>query len=62
MQIHSDLIDQLGGTRRVANFLHVPTQYVSKWRRRGIPWRHRWKVSTLAHTAGVRLPKEFMEC
>lgn len=38
-QIHPDskLIDALGGTSRVAEFLEVTTGAVSQWRRGGIP-------------------------
>lgn len=35
--IHSAVIDQLGGTTRVAELCRVTTQAVSKWRREGIP-------------------------
>jgi len=34
---HSDLIDSLGGTVKVADLCRVSSQAVSKWRREGIP-------------------------
>jgi hypothetical protein len=36
-QTHSRLIDELGGTAKVAAICHVSSQAVSKWRRHGIP-------------------------
>lgn len=35
--IHSNLIDELGGTSEVARLCNVESQAVSKWRRCGIP-------------------------
>lgn len=40
MNIHSDhsrIIDQLGGTTKVAALCQVKSQAVSRWRRDGIP-------------------------
>lgn len=37
MHEHSQIIDLCGGTTTVAEACGVPPQYVSKWRRRGIP-------------------------
>lgn len=34
---HSELINQMGGTIRVANLCSVSSQAVSKWRKTGIP-------------------------
>ena len=34
---HSKLIDELGGTVKVAQLCQVSSQAVSKWRREGIP-------------------------
>jgi hypothetical protein len=34
---HSELIEQLGGTGKVAKLCRVRSQAVSKWRRDGIP-------------------------
>jgi hypothetical protein len=34
---HSNLIEQLGGTGKVAKLCRVRSQAVSKWRRDGIP-------------------------
>lgn len=34
---HSNLIDRLGGTAKVAEMFSVSPQAVSKWRARGIP-------------------------
>lgn len=60
MDTHSKLINKLGGTAAVARFLKVPANYVSKWRRRGIPWHHRFAVSQLAAEYEVNLPEEFL--
>lgn len=37
MMTHSELIDRLGGTSKVAELFRITPQAVSYWRRNGIP-------------------------
>ena len=62
MTDHSKIIEDLGGNRIVAEYLGVPTVYVRKWKRRGIPWKHRWKLAVFATGSRVQLPEDFLEC
>lgn len=67
IKAQSDFIDQLGGPERVANLLiahrsvHVIShQAVSHWRRRGVPFRHRPLLSSIALGLGIAVPEGFL--
>lgn len=64
---HADLIDALGGAKRVATLVSrragVETftpQAVSQWKRRGIPWRYRLMLAEEARERGIGLPRGFL--
>jgi hypothetical protein len=60
--IDSKLIDQLGGSGRVAELLRIEhSETVMNWRRRGIPWRWRPSIAHLAVDAGIDLPSGFLD-
>jgi hypothetical protein len=50
MSRHSAILDSLGGHVRVASLLGLRENTVSKWRRRGIPFRHWHRVIALDPT------------
>jgi hypothetical protein len=63
----SDFIDALGGPERVANLLiahrsvhSISHQAVSHWRRRGVPYRHRPLLSSIALGLGISVPEGFL--
>ncbi len=58
---HDIIIEKVGGTARVAEAFGLPTQNISNWKRRGIPWKYRNKIARMAMVARVRLPKDFLE-
>lgn len=57
---HAEIIEKLGDTRVVADALGMPLSTVSVWKTRGIAWRHRPRIATMAHSRGVLLPADFM--
>ena len=54
-----NLIDQLGGTRSVADALQQKQSTVSMWKARAVPWRWRAAVQQLAEEKGVAVPADF---
>lgn len=62
---HADLIEELGGTGQVVSDLEAVTgrtfspSAVSNWKCRGVPWRWRSAVKTIAKRKGVTLPEDF---
>jgi len=62
----SELIDRLGGAKKVAGMLSRRTgdvtspQSVSNWRRRGIPFRFRAAMALEAGERGVGVPGNFL--
>lgn len=59
--MHETLIDELGGTRVVAEYCGVALNVASNWRERGISWKYRPKVAELAASLKVKLPREFFD-
>jgi hypothetical protein len=60
--IDTKLIDQLGGSGRVAELLRIEhPETVMNWKRRGIPWRWRPSIAHLAVDAGIDLPSGFLD-
>lgn len=57
---HEQLIAQLGGSKRVADYCAVRLNVASNWRWRGVPWRYRHKVAQLAIIKNVTLPPDFL--
>ena len=58
MHYHSSIIDALGGTAITAAACGVPSQYVSKWRRRGVPSKYFTPLVALAKERAVALSYE----
>jgi len=58
---HSNIIEAIGGTTRVASVFGLSTQNISNWKRRGIPWKYRFKILQRAKEMRVRLPDSFLE-
>lgn len=62
---HASLIEQLGGSARVAELLGMsgarPDSTVDNWSRRGIAWHWRPRFAEIARTEGVALPADFLE-
>lgn len=58
---HSALIDNLGGTSAVARALGVADQTVSSWRERGVSWRYRPTLATMARRRKIALPADFLD-
>lgn len=56
----SEIIDRLGGTASVARALNLDMRVVSNWRKRNISGVGRYKITELAKTLAIRLPKNFM--
>ena len=57
----NSLIEKLGNTGKVAAALGVNDSTVSMWKKRGIPWRYRPAVASLALQCGVVVPADFFE-
>lgn len=57
---HADLIDQLGGSRVVADEFGLDQSTVSCWKTREVSWRFRPKVAALAKRKRVTLPEGFL--
>ncbi|MSO71370.1 MAG: hypothetical protein EXQ88_05080 [Alphaproteobacteria bacterium] len=57
---HRAFIDALGGSHAVADRLGEKLSTVSTWRIRGVPWRHRTALATLARQHRVPLPDGFL--
>ena len=57
---HAQIIEQLGDTADLAGTLGMPLSTVSVWKARGIPWRHRPRIATMAASKGVLLPADFL--
>lgn len=57
---HSELIVALGDTGAVAAELGATDSAVSNWKVRGIPWRWRPKMATMAKRKRVALPENFL--
>ena len=64
---HSAFIDALGGPERIANLLvahravlGISHQAVSIWRVRGVPYKHRPLLSTIADGLGIKVPDGFL--
>ena len=60
MHKHATLIDDLGGATLVAKALGVKAARVGNWRHRGVAWRWRGDLATLAATRGVTVPAGFV--
>lgn len=58
---HSALIDSLGGTSAVARATGVADQTVSTWRVRGVSWRYRAALATMARRRRIALPTGFLD-
>jgi len=57
---HARLIRELGGPTHVANWLGLDSiQRVWNWTVRGVPYRQRARVATLARFRSVRLPDDW---
>jgi hypothetical protein len=60
--MHADFIEALGGVAPVAEYCDIPfRQVVHNWKRRGIPWRWRATVATLARKKRIPLPEKFLD-
>lgn len=57
----SKLIEDLGGYAAVAKQLSLPANLVWNWQERGVPWRWRPKVASLAKRAKIKVPADFLE-
>lgn len=65
---HSELIDALGGPSAVAGLVSrrvgldkpMTSQMVSNWRRRGVPWRHRGFLASVARERDIGVPPGFL--
>lgn len=58
---HAQFIEDLGDTGAVATELGIGDSVVSMWKQRGISWRWRPAVATLAERRGVTLPAGFLD-
>lgn len=58
--MHRDLILALGGTKAVAQQIRQPRSVVSNWQKRGVPWRWRPEIASLARRKRVKLPADFL--
>lgn len=59
---HVAFIDELGGSRCVADELGIDKiSRVSNWRKCGIPWRFRPRLKSLAEQKGVTPPAGFLD-
>tara|TARA_Y100000361_G_C11022566_1_gene270393 strand:+ start:445 stop:633 length:189 start_codon:yes stop_codon:yes gene_type:complete len=58
---HRNIIELIGGTTRVAGVFGLSTQNISNWKRRGIPWKYRFKVLQRAKEMNVKLPDSFLD-
>lgn len=58
MLSHKEIIERLGRTKDVADFLGVPSQRVSEFKRFGIPWKFR---PAIAEKAEFDLPADFLK-
>jgi len=54
------LIDDLGGTGKLASELNENASTVSMWKQRGIPWRWRPTIAQMAKDRGVEVPDDFL--
>lgn len=48
MNRHAGIIENLGGTHRLASLLRLKVDTVRKWQERGIPSRHWHRIMALA--------------
>ncbi|MES2781914.1 MAG: YdaS family helix-turn-helix protein [Pseudomonadota bacterium] len=55
-----DIIEQLGGSAKVAEALGLAPNAVANWRKRDIPWRERPRIAELARKLSVTLPDDFI--
>jgi hypothetical protein len=58
---HSKLINELGGSKLLADAIGAAPNAVANWNKRKIPWRYRHVVAKLAAERGVDLPSDFWE-
>lgn len=59
--MHAELIDELGGVTKVARALGIARlAVVGNWRARGVPWKYRQAIATLAAASHVDLPRDFL--
>lgn len=59
--MHRDIIIALGGCSSVAAEIQQPRSVVSNWMKRGVPWRWRATVKTLARRKRIKLPPDFLD-
>ncbi len=57
---HAYIIHELGGSTRLARWLGIDPNVPSNWHKRGIPWRWRPRVATLARGRDIELPRGFL--
>lgn len=60
VEMANDLINQLGGTGKVAAELGVSPSVVSNWKQRNVPWQWRPTLAALAEKDGIELPDDFL--
>lgn len=58
--MHTELINKLGGTGAIAEYLGIPQNRVGNWLLRGIPWHRRFAVAEMAKAKRVKLPEGFL--
>ena len=54
---HKKILDRIGGTTDIAESLGVPSQAVSTWKKRGIPWKYR---TAIVEMATFKIPADFL--
>jgi len=59
MKNHTDLLNEIGRTCELARHFKVPSQTISKWKERGVPWRARHEIAMLAKEKEIELPEGF---
>jgi predicted transcriptional regulator len=58
--MNEQIIDQLGGSKAIAETLGITQANVSNWRKRDIPRRYRVTLARMALDKGVMLPADFL--
>jgi hypothetical protein len=59
--ISNKLIDDLGGPTAVSKLIRLQPHQVVAFRKRGIPWRYRAFVATIAAARGIYVDPDFLD-
>lgn len=60
MQEETNIIERLGGYKKVAELIGQNETTVANWRARGVPWKWRPRIAALAKQKRVAIPADFL--